>query len=166
VRQILGILVAVVALGACTESIPSFPVPTGSPVADMKPAHCPQKASLTLLVRRNDIPGTTHRLVPGDPSEFVACSPSRRKAVASGTLAINIVDALNSLKLIKRGAVYNCPNDTGSSTYGLFFNYPNGGVLLVTLDASGCRFASNGQRFAFTSEAARKRVQRLLALQP
>jgi hypothetical protein len=166
VRQILGVLVAVVALGACTESIPSFPVPTGPPVADMKPAHCPPEARLTRLIRRNDVPGINNQLVPGNPSELVACAPSGRKAVATGTLAINIVDALNSLKLVKPGTYYNCPNDTGSSTYSLFFNYPSGDVLLVTLDAGGCRFASNGQRSAFTTEAAQKRVQRLLALQP
>jgi len=167
VRQIIGILVAVVALAACTtESIPSFPVPTGPPVVDMKPANCPREASFTRLQRRNDVPGINDQLVPGDPSELVACAPSGRKAVANGTLAINIIDALNSLKLIKRGAVYNCPNYTGSSTYGLFFNYPNGDVLLVTVDRTGCRFASNDQRSAFTTEAARKRIQRLLGLQP
>jgi hypothetical protein len=112
----------------------------------------------TKILRRNDVPGIDHRLIPGHPNVLVDCLPSRRVVIGDSEVVAEIVHGLNALRLGKPGAVYSCPADFGP-TYGLFFNYPNGDVLFVTVDASGCRFASNGQRYAFTTDSVRERIE-------
>ena len=60
-----------------------------------------------------------------------------------------MVRALNALDHVQPGPVYACPADFGP-TFALFFDYPDGGRLLVLVSASGCRFATNGQLSAHT----------------
>jgi len=161
----------VLALAACTRSSPTGspqPQPPGSgaglqspflaPPPPSKPTRCPPESRYSRMLHRNDVPGTEGQLVPGQPHVLVECLPSRRVVIGESSVVAKIVDALNALKLGKPGAVYNCPADFGP-TYGLFFNYSNGDVLLVTVDASGCRFASNGTRFAFTTDAVRRLIE-------
>jgi len=169
VRRALATLIAALAMSACTgASQTQSALPSASPTFDpssllastpvAKPISCPSVSRYTKILRRNDVPGTDHRLIPGQPNVLVDCLPARRVVIGDGEVVARIVHGLNALKLGKPGAVYNCPADFGP-TYGLFFNYPNGDVLFVTVDASGCRFASNGQRFAFTTDSVRRRIE-------
>ena len=72
-------------------------------------------------------------------------------------------DALNRMKEVPSGESFFCALDVGP-TYGLFFGYANHDVLLVTVSASGCRFASNGHVTARLGNGPIvKRTQLLLA---
>jgi hypothetical protein len=169
-RQSLAIVIAVLALAACTGSsltgsaqaqLPGSEAGVQSPFLSppplSKPRGCPSETSYSRILHRNDVPGTDDQLVPGQPDVLVECLPSRRVVIGDGSVVAKIVDELNALKLVDP-AVYSCPADFGP-TYGLFFNYSNGDVLLVTVDASGCRFASNGTRSAFTTDVVRERIE-------
>ena len=46
--------------------------------------------------------------------------------------------------------------------YGLFFDYENHDVILVTVEQSGCRFATNGRRVATVDDAVMARITALL----
>jgi hypothetical protein len=81
--------------------------------------------------------------VPDSPVSLLVCLAGRRAAVTDEKTVVWFSDALNGLKQVPPGEIFNCPADFGP-TYGLFFGYQNHGVLLVTVDPSGCRFASNG----------------------
>ena len=79
---------------------------------------------------------------------MVLCGPGQR-VVVTDVWVRRLSDKLNRLKRVPPGVAFPCPADFGP-TYGLFFNYTNGDVVLVTVDASGCRFASNGHASAWT----------------
>jgi len=168
-RRSLAIVIAVLALAACTESASAQAKPPQAsetslrssmlgPPPSPQPKTCPHGSRYTKRLHRNDVPGMHGHLVPGKPNVLVECLTSRRVLIDDPKVVAQIVDQLNALKLVKPGAVYSCPADFGP-TFGLFFNYPNGDVLLVTVDASGCRFASNGQRSAFTTDALQRRIE-------
>jgi hypothetical protein len=99
-------------------------------------------------------------MVPGNPSVGVLCGAGTRVVLAEPQVRA-LVEALNALKPVPPGAVYPCPADFGP-TYGLYLDYANKDVLLVTVDASGCRFASNGQRSAWTDDALQAHIRALL----
>lgn len=125
-----------------------------------KPARCPKD----LFGRRwhHGVPGVQHTLVPGDPPALVLCGVGKR-VVVEGSRVHSLAAMLNALKLMPPGSVYAfaCPLDLGP-IYGLFFDYANGHVLLVTVDAGGCRFASNGRRTARSNDAVLTRIRTLL----
>ena len=100
-------------------------------------------------------------IVPGTPAALVLCSPLTRTVITDASQVASLADALNGLKRVPPGAVYPCPLDLGP-TYGLFFDYPNGDVLLVTADASGCRFASNGHVSAWLTSALLDQIRGLI----
>ena len=86
-----------------------------------------------------------------------------RQPAPGRAISLWFADELNGLKEVRRGESFACPLDFGP-TYGLFFGYANHDVLLVTLSASGCRFASNGHVTAQLDDSPIvKRIQRLLA---
>ena len=89
---------------------------------------------------------------------LVACTASRAKSESTTTPAPSL---LPEVVYRPRGEFFwGCPVERHASpTHGLFFNYPNGDVLLVTIATSGCLFASNGQRMAFTDAGIRNQVE-------
>ncbi len=168
--RLMPLLLSVGLLAACTGSggtsstspvtIDASP-PTSSvsvaPVAP-SPASCPK--DLGQRLRANDVAGAAREIVPGNPRVLVLCGPGARVVVTDERVHA-IADALNHLKRVPPGAVYACPIDLGP-TYGLFFDYTNGDVLLVTVEASGCRFASNGRSSAMTDGAVQASIRALL----
>jgi hypothetical protein len=94
---------------------------------------------------------------------LVVCLGPRRVAVTDEKTVVWFTDALNGLKQVPSGEVFPCPLDLGP-TYGLLFGYANHDVLLVTVSASGCQFASNGHVTArLGNSPIVKRTQLLLA---
>jgi hypothetical protein len=91
----------------------------------------------------------------------VLCGPGARVEITAAPEVGRFADALNRLKRVPAGEVFGCPLDYGP-TYGLYFNYENGDVLLVTVDASGCRLASNGHSSAWVRQAMLNRIKRIL----
>src|SRR5204862_2954032 len=55
-----------------------------------------------------------------------------------------IVRMLDHLKQVASPHIFACPADLGP-TFALFFDYPDGTTLLITVASSGCRFATNGR---------------------
>lgn len=114
--------------------------PTPPPVSPA-PATCPH--SLPDRLPRHAVPGVGHQMVPGAPGALVICVSGTRTVVDQDGLA-SIVDGLNHLKRVGNPHIFACPVDLGP-TFALFFDYPDGSRLLVEVDSSGCRFASNGR---------------------
>jgi hypothetical protein len=98
-------------------------------------------------------------MVPGTPGALVICVSGTRAVVDQDGLA-PIVDALNHLKRVGNPHVFACPVDLGP-TFALFFDYSDGGRLLVTVDSSGCRFASNGRITGFAGARLLRSLHRL-----
>jgi hypothetical protein len=160
----LTLFLVIPLLAACTGSTETVSYPTidGSPPPPSitpAPAACPKE----VLGRPSGsgIPGRSDTLVPDTPSVLVLCGPGSRAVVADQGQVLRLASALNGLRHVPRGTAYACPADFGP-TYGLFFDYSNGDVLLVTVSASGCRFASNGRLSAVLDDAILARVRALL----
>ena len=117
----------------------------------MPPVAAPERCPLNLtakLLGKNDVPGITHSIVPGHPQSLVICGPSKRVVIPVESFEQQIVDEVNGLKLAPLG-VFTCPMyDQRLREFGLFFNYPNGDVLLVQVGGT-CNTVSNGHRAAF-----------------
>lgn len=155
-----ALLVTLALLVGCTGSTstssrtashsPYSPSPSPSPRTlspeTLQPLLCPK--DLPQPRRFNQVPGTSYAIVPGQPRALVLCGPDARALMTNAVDVQRFAEELNHLKRVPSGAVYACPADFGP-TYGLFFNYVNGDVLLVTVDASGCRFVSNGRSTAW-----------------
>jgi len=125
-----------------------------------RPSRCPADAFARL--KHNAVPGTRHTLVPGTtPTVLVLCGVGPR-TVVRGWRVRRLVHQLNGLKQAPNGVEFACPLDMGP-TYALYFDYANGDVLLVTVDASGCRFAANGRRSSWTDGHVLGRIRNLLA---
>jgi len=163
-RVLLFLLVILVGCTASSEtstsSLSVVPSPTVAPV----PATCPRNISAKQL-GKNDLPGITHALVPGDPQVLVICEMPRfgsgnpkRIVVADSTVVSQITDALNRMKLTPQGSLFNCPVNYGPQPEaGLFFNYPDGGVLLVKVGL--CPLATNGRRAAMGPSSIWRLIQ-------
>ena len=148
-RLTLVALLLVACTGSGTTTGPSVPIVGGTPLAPgvaALPEHCPSE--LPGRLPRHAIPGVATRLVPGTPTALVICVASERTQI-TGPQVERLVRALNALDHVPPGTVYACPADFGP-TFALFFDYPDGGRLLVLVSASGCRFATNGQLSANT----------------
>jgi len=122
------------------------------------PVTCPR--DLRWPVRRNEVPGMTHVLVPGAPTGLVLCGPKARVGITGPGEVQTIVATLDALRRVPPGVVYACPIDVGP-IYGFFFNYPGGEVLLVTVHASGCRQATNGRVAAWAASIGKWARHRL-----
>jgi hypothetical protein len=100
-------------------------------------------------------------MVPGAPGALVICVSGTR-TVVDQTRLTPIVDRLNHLKAVGNPHVFACPLDLGP-TYALFFDYPGGSRLLVEVDSSGCRFATNGRITGFADTRLLRALHRLTA---
>jgi hypothetical protein len=69
---------------------------------------------------------------------------SQTRTVVGQTEAARVGDELNRLKPVGNPLIFACPVDLGP-TFALFFDDPDGSRLLVEVDSSGCRFATNGR---------------------
>ena len=118
-----------------TSSSPSSPSPA------LAPRTCPTDLSRSLA--RSDVPGRAETLVPDGPTGLVVCNGHTR-VVIEDELVTELASLLNDLKHVPSGVEFACPIDLGP-TYGLFFNYPDGGLVAVSVSSSGCRFATNGK---------------------
>ena len=88
----------------------------------------------------------------------------RRCCSAAPQSSVNSCTVSTRWNLSQATSSWGCPIDLGPKTqptYGLFFNYPDGDVVLVTVATGGCRFASNGHRIAYTNDAVQKQVKSL-----
>jgi hypothetical protein len=141
-----------------TSSVTSSPEGSHSPeivaaVPDTCPKHLPAHAS------SRGIAGTRRWLVPGEPTVLVICQASR--AVVDGQRLDQLVRHLNALKRAPAKGLYACPLNLGP-VYWLFFDYPEMGTVQVTVEAGGCRFASNGRYQAWTSRTVLLELGRLV----
>ena len=166
-RIILPPLVLLFAFGACTASSPIAPavIPphTPNPPLQITPVTCPS-TTLTHFPRHNVPPGSGHVLVPPAPAVLVLCSgPSR--VVVRGQPMDRLVASLNELKHEPPNAEFACPADLGF-TYTLYFDYLQGWRLTVTVNSSGCAFASNGQVTASTDTDVLQQILTLLRSPP
>jgi hypothetical protein len=163
VGAVLG-LASLLAAAACTGSTAA---PTTSPVVvdgtplpppvTPEPATCPH--SLPDRLPRHAVPGVGHQMVPGAPGALVICVSERRAVVDQDGLG-PIVDGLNHLKRVGNPHVFACPVDLGP-TFALFFDYPDGSRLLIEVDSSGCRFATNGRITVFADARLLRALHRL-----
>ena len=141
-----------------STSVSVGPTPT---IPAPAPASCPKDLTAKLL-GRNDVPGLTHSIVPGDPQVLVVCGPSARAVVTDTSRVQRIADSVNDLKLVPQGVVFDCALDV-QPVFGLFFNYANGDVLLVQVGGA-CNTVSNGHRAAFIDGSSlRTQIKGLLA---
>jgi hypothetical protein len=113
--------------------------------------------------------GTVMLLVPDDPVAVLACryhgfnqpQPVGSLAAASSLDVSTVVPALNAAVIRPRGVVSNCPADF-SDTDVLWFAYARGPALMVEINDSGCRNATNGDRTVFTPPSVQLRLQAAL----
>ena len=154
-RSLLAVVLALVACTSTNAPSESVRTPTLSPALELavRPPSCPGRADIERLTRRYQVQGAAKHLVPRTPSSIVWCGPGDRQVLLDKHVVGRIVDEFNALTLIDPGVVFwGCPIERRPKpTYGLFFNYPDREVLLVTVTTSGCLFASNGHRMAFTN---------------
>jgi hypothetical protein len=149
-------------LSGCTTLGPvgSFPDPPLGPVppAIAKPVTCPKHVVDSRSGR--DLPGSGLHMVPPAPSALVLCGGQSR-VVVEGHPMERLVSILNHLKPLPKGAILDCAADLGPSFY-LFFNYPNGEVLRVTVASTGCRLTENGRLTAFNGKGELATIRALL----
>lgn len=120
------------------------------------PFVCPTRYPLALPHHQQR--GTASHLVPGTPSGLTVCRygpvpPGTSNQVVIRTAtgdAAAVARTLNGLKPVPNGAVYNCPVDLFADDL-LAFDSRDGRRLLVAVSLTGCTWASNGDRSAFTS---------------
>ncbi len=164
--SLLFILVA--SLVGCTSSTQtpsiqttSFPASPSPAILAPAPQTCPEELTAARL-GKNDVPGLTHSIVPGDPQVLVVCGSRARVVVTDASRVQRIADTVNALELVPQGVVFDCAMYV-RPVAGLFFNYANGDVLLVQVGGP-CNTVSNGHRAAFIGGSGLSiRIRRLLA---
>ena len=162
---VLGFL-ALLTPVACTGSTaapPTSPVVVdGSPLpppVSPAPATCPNR--LPDRLPRHAVPGVGHRMVPDTPGALVICVGGSRTVVQPPQVG-SLAGRLNHLKHVGNPHIFACPLDLGP-TFALFFDYPDGRRLLVTVDSSGCRFATNGRITGVADTRLLRSLHRLTA---
>jgi len=151
-------------LAACTDSTAA---PTTSPVVvdgsplpppvSPAPATCPH--ALPDRLPRHAVPGVGHQMVPGTPGALVICVAGTRTVVDDAQIP-GITQQLNHLKPVGNPNIFACPVDLGP-TFALYFDYADGSRLLVEVDSSGCRFATNGRITGFADTRLLRSLHRL-----
>jgi len=99
-------------------------------------------------------------MVPGRPVALRACryrgingpGPSGRLVRSAVLPPVEVAAALNRARAVSTGAMFHCPADFGEQIV-LLFEYADGSRLTVAIATAGCRFATNGERVAFTPPA-------------
>ena len=161
-----GAVIALIALlaVACTGSTaPSTTSPVtidGSPLpppVSPAPSTCPHV--LPDRLPRHAVPGVAHQMIPGTPGALVICVSGTR-TVLDRSQVVPIAERLNHLKRVGNPHIFACPVDLGP-TFALFFDYPDGSRLLVEVDSSGCRFATNGRTTGFADTRLLRTLHRL-----
>jgi hypothetical protein len=178
----LGLLVVLAAAGSGLSNVradaspsPSSPNPPGiSKVSSgLRPATC--DASLSL-----DAPGTalgsvartrlSSVLVPKGPAYMTVCRYAglnqriragilERSRVVTGRALARFVDFVDQRwEVIARNSIYSCPDDQGSVDI-LRFVYPTGPQVALSVDISGCTFASNGIETVWGSAIGQRLTQ-------
>ena len=157
-RAILFAALSCLLAAGCTLSAHSGSESPGlSNTSSLPQADCP---SDLLHVRVPHVPGMDDVLVPGSPERFDLCTNGKVTGVSSDQAqAVRVQSALDRLPLLPTRNLSGCPGDT-APTYGLFFHYPNGTVVLVRYSprAAPCLLVtvSNGRRTAVAGEAVRR----------
>jgi len=105
--------------------------------------------------------GVTRFMVPPTPGALVICVSGTRTVVDPAQVA-EIAGRLNQLKRLRSPHIFACPADFGP-TFALFFDYSDGTRLLVEVDSSGCRFATNGRRTGVADTRLLRELHRLVA---
>ena len=155
------LVIATACTGAAASSAPSPIALDGSPQpppVSPAPATCPH--SLPDPLPRHAMPGVGARMVPPTPGALVICVSATR-TVADPASVTRLADRLNGLEHVSP-AVFSCPVDFGP-TFALFFDYPDGTRLLVEVDSSGCRFATNGRLTGIADTRLLRELNRLVA---
>jgi hypothetical protein len=106
------------------------------------------------------MPGVGKTLVPPTPAALVICVSGTRTVVDPASVT-RLADRLNRLQRVAP-AVFACPVDLGP-TFALFFDYSDGTRLLVEVDSSGCRFATNGRPTGLADARLLRELHRLAA---
>jgi hypothetical protein len=139
------LLAVVVAAVACTSNA------VGETAASPDRLACPVHLDAS-VPRHHQRPGTEPQMVPGQPVALLACRYVGLNGPASpGTVArtARIAPAptaalLNGYPLASE-TIHSCPSDTGGVIL-LDFGYLDGSNLVVRVNTSGCRYATNGDR--------------------
>ena len=156
------LLIATACTGAAASSTTSPIVVDGTPPPPPVipvPGTCPH--SLPYPLPRHAMPGVGAVMVPSTPGALVICIGQIRTVVDPQRLP-RLVRKLNHLKRVQSPHIFACPVDFGP-TYALFFDYADGTRLLVTVDASGCRFATNGRITGFATTSLLQTLRHLVA---
>jgi hypothetical protein len=160
VIALIPLLAAVACTGSTAASTASpvtiDPSPLPPPVSPA-PATCPH--ALPDRLPRHAMPGVAYQMVPGTPGALVICVSGTRTVLDRSQL-VPIAERLNHLKRVGNPHIFACPVDLGP-TFALFFDYPDGSRLLVEVDSSGCRFASNGRITGFADTPLLRSLHRL-----
>lgn len=160
-RRLLLVGIVAVAVAGCTHTslvgTTTQAATSSTPSVSLlspQPKDCPSERRFPSIAHHQNVIGTARQLVPGEPSVLVLCVPGRRIVVKR---LGGFVDELNALERVTPNTDYSCPLNAGP-TYGLFFDYSDGDVLLVTKDMGGCGFFCNGSRVTFTDQAVEQRI--------
>lgn len=113
--------------------------------------------------------GSAAVLVPGAPNAALICRyqgmNSSHPGLLAGTRTLASTETTVLATLFNDGhqttGTYNCPADYQDLTTATF-HYPSGPDVLVTYNASSCRFASNGQVTSTTTTALQGQLTSLL----
>jgi hypothetical protein len=132
--------------------------PPPSPVQPV-PERCPH--ALPDRLPREAMAGVGRFMVPPTPGALVICVSGTRTVVDPAQVA-PLADDLNRLERVRSAHIFACPADLGP-TFALFFDYPDGTRLLVEVDSSGCRFATNGRRTGVADTRLLRKLHRLAA---
>lgn len=120
-------------------------------------------------VPSGQVAGTATELVPGRPVGVLACryrglmqpQPVGSFAAAATFAPAPIAAGLNSAKQIPYPISFDCPPDA-FEVIVLRFVYANGHTLTVKVSASGCLFATNGDRTVFTPRSVLSTLEAIL----
>jgi hypothetical protein len=99
--------------------------------------------------------GTEIDLVPGLPVDALACryhgsnQPQPGSLASSAAIAATATAAALNRGIVVASTTYPCPIDFDGVVL-LQFGYVDGRVLNVEVGTSGCHYATNGNRTAFT----------------
>jgi hypothetical protein len=162
VIALIPLFAAVACTGSTAASRTSPVTIDGSPLpppVSPAPATCPH--ALPDRLPRHGVPGVAHQMVPGTPGALVICVSGTRTVLDRSQL-VPIAERLNHLKRVGNPHIFACPVDLGP-TFALFFDYPDGSRLLVDVDSSGCRFATNGRITGFADTRLLRTLHRLTA---